>query len=131
MCGWFFILFGTVVMLLCGYLGEIAVIPAMPGFAGGMCGWFFILFEIFLGEAGGTAANCSPAVASAFSNMRLIVTVGWSIYPAGYFFGYIKGQVDDTVLNVVYNIADLVNKIAFVLSCWVCAKADSESKGEH
>merc|ERR1712134_165205 len=80
------------------------------------------------GEAGGTAADCSPAVATAFSNMRLIVTVGWCIYPAGYLFGYLLGAVDDTVLNVIYNIADFVNKIAFVLSCWSCAKSDSEGK---
>ena len=87
-----------------------------------------ILNEIFMGEAGGAAADCSPAVASSFSNMRLIVTVGWSIYPLGYFFGYLLGAVDDTILNVIYNIADFVNKIAFVLSCWSCAKSDSESK---
>jgi bacteriorhodopsin len=124
------LLIGTVVMLLCGYLGEIATINAWAGWAGGMCGWFFILFEIFMGEAGGTAADCSPAVASAFSNMRLIVTVGWCIYPAGYLFGYLLGAVDDTVLNVIYNIADFVNKIAFVLACWSCAKSDSESKME-
>merc|ERR1711975_146370 len=122
------LLIGTVVMLLCGYLGEIATINAWAGWAGGMCGWFFILFEIFAGEAGGTAADCSPAVASAFSNMRMIVTVGWSIYPAGYLFGYLLGAVDDTVLNVIYNIADFVNKIAFVLACWSCAKSDSAAK---
>ena len=60
--------------------------------------------------------------------MRLIVTVGWSIYPLGYLFGYLLGAVSDTALNVTYNIADFVNKIAFVLSCWSCAKADSAGK---
>jgi len=124
------LLLGTVVMLVCGYLGEISVLPPWVGFAGGMAGWVFILAEIFLGEAGGTAADCTPAIASAFSNMRLIVTVGWAIYPAGYLFGYLLGAVDDTVLNVIYNVADFVNKIAFVLSCWSCAKTDSELKGE-
>jgi len=124
------LLLGTVVMLLCGYLGEISVLQPWVGFAGGMAGWVFILFEIFMGEAGGAAADCSPAIATAFSNMRLIVTVGWSIYPAGYLFGYLLGAVDDTVVNVIYNIADFVNKIAFVLSCWSCAKTDSEPKGD-
>merc|ERR1712182_192474 len=58
----------------------------------------------------------------------LIVTLGWSIYPAGYYFGYLLGAVSDDALNVTYNIADFVNKIAFVLSCWACAKADSVGK---
>merc|ERR1711979_179707 len=101
----------------------------MGGFCGGLCGWFFILFEIFMGEAGCTAADCSEAVATSFSNMRLIVTLGWSIYPLGYLFGYLLGAVDEVFLNVIYNVADFVNKIAFVLACWSCAKADS--KGEE
>merc|ERR1712048_171388 len=63
-----------------------------------------------------------------FNNMRMIVTVGWAIYPAGYCFGYLLGAVDETFLNVIYNIADFVNKIAFVLACWSAAKADSEKK---
>merc|ERR1712113_320436 len=50
-----------------------------------------------------------------YNTMRLIVTAGWSIYPLGYLFGYLLGQVDEKVLNVVYNVADFVNKIAFVL----------------
>merc|ERR1712078_81757 len=30
-------------------------------------------------------------VAASFKTMRFIVTVGWSIYPLGYFFGYLLG----------------------------------------
>ena len=54
--------------------------------------------------------------------MRLIVSVGWSIYPLGYFFGYLMGSVEDSTLNMVYNLADLVNKIAFCLAIWASAK---------
>jgi len=36
--------------------------------------------------------------------------------------------VSENALNVTYNIADFVNKIAFVLACWACAKADSAAK---
>jgi len=122
------LLLGTVMMLCFGYLGEIQVLNPWIGFMGGMCGWFFILAEIFKGEAGGMAGQCSEAVATSFKNMRLIVTVGWSIYPLGYFFGYLLGSVSDDALNITYNIADFINKIAFVLSCWSCAKADSAGK---
>merc|ERR1712183_690960 len=119
------LLVGTVIMLTFGYLGEIQTLPKIVGFIGGLCGWAFILFEIFAGEAGGTAKDCSAAVASSFNNMRIIVTLGWSIYPLGYLFGYLLGAVDEVYLNVIYNIADFVNKIAFVLACWSCAKADT------
>jgi len=126
--GFWKLLLGTVVMLLCGYCGETSILPAWPGFMGGMAGWVFILFEIFAGESGGKVSGCSEAVATSFNNMRLIVTIGWSIYPLGYLFGYLLGSVSETYLNVIYNVADFVNKIAFVLACWSCAKTDSAGK---
>merc|ERR1712054_298433 len=126
--GFWRLLIGTVVMLAFGYCGETAVFPAWPAFACGLAGWAFILFEIFAGESGGAVGGCSEAVVTSFNNMRIIVTLGWCIYPLGYLFGYLLGTVDEVFLNVLYNIADLVNKIAFVLACWSCAKSDSAGK---
>ena len=68
------------------------------------------------------AGGSSGHVQASFNTMRFIVTIGWSIYPLGYFFGYMLGSVDASVLNVVYNLADFVNKIAFVLAIWSSAK---------
>merc|ERR1711862_500264 len=83
-----------------------AIQPAV-GFACGMAGWAFILYEIFAGEAGGTAGDCSEAVKTNFENMRLIVSIGWAIYPLGYFLGVLcKLPGSEGILNVVYNIAD-------------------------
>merc|ERR1711907_501851 len=96
------LLLGTVFMLASGDAG--------------MCGWGFILFEIFV--LGGAAQKANKYVQQSFDTMRFIVTVGWSIYPLGYFFGYLMGAVNDSTLNLVYNLADFVNKIAFVLAIW-------------
>merc|ERR1712107_101057 len=68
------------------------------------------------GEAGKVAAGdekVSEHVKKSFSTMRLIVTIGWSIYPLGYFFGYLQGKVKADDLNLIYNVADVINKIAF------------------
>merc|ERR1712097_205685 len=89
-----------------------------------------ILNEIFAGESAQAydAKNVSEAVKQSFNNMRLIVSLGWAIYPAGYFLGQINNSDGAAqALNVTYNIADFVNKIAFVLACWSCAKADTEA----
>merc|ERR1711953_483716 len=110
---------------------PIGTMNAWVGFYVGLAGWVFILFEIFLGGAGSTAANgdkVSEHVKKSFSTMRFIVTIGWSIYPLGYFFGYLKGSVNDNTLNLVYNLADFVNKIAFCLAIWSSAKTDTEEK---
>merc|ERR1711897_108704 len=99
------------------------------GFAFGLCGWAFILFEIFAGESAAACADTkvSEAVKQSFNNMRIIVSLGWAIYPAGYFLGQINTTASAAeALNVTYNIADFVNKIAFVLACWSCAKSDTE-----
>merc|ERR1711968_191079 len=117
-------------MLAFGYAGESGAINAWIGFVLGMAGWAFILFEIFAGEsaAASGATNVSEAVKQSFNNMRVIVSLGWAIYPAGYFLGQINDSAGAAqALNVTYNIADFVNKIAFVLACWSCAKTDSEA----
>merc|ERR1712187_311503 len=128
------LLIGTVVMLLAGYCGESGLCNPMAGFVVGLAGWCFILFEIFAGEAGqvaGSGDKVNEYVKQSFSTMRLIVTVGWSIYPLGYFFGYLMGGVDDSILNLVYNLADFVNKIAFCLAIWASARKSTLEKGEH
>jgi len=63
----------------------------------------------------------NKAMSTAFSAMRIIVTIGWAIYPLGYIFGYLTGGVDANALNVIYNLADFVNKIAFGLVIWAAA----------
>ena len=116
------LLLGSVVMLVGGYLGEAGYINATLGFIIGMAGWVYILYEIFSGEAGKAAAKSgNKALVTAFGAMRMIVTVGWAIYPLGYVFGYLTGGVDANSLNVVYNLADFVNKIAFGLVIWAAA----------
>jgi bacteriorhodopsin len=119
------LLVGTLVMLIGGYLGEAGYLAVWPAFIIGMAGWAFILYEIFLGEASKVSASSAPPpVKTAFNTLRLIVSVGWSIYPIGYFAGYLMGGVPaDTAnaLNIIYNFADFVNKIAFGVIIWVVA----------
>ena len=116
------ILIGSIVMLVGGYLGEAGFIAPMLGFIIGIAGWVYILYEIFSGEAGKAAAKSgNKSLVTAFGALRMIVTVGWAIYPLGYVFGYLTGGVDANSLNVVYNLADFINKIAFGLVIWAAA----------
>ena len=120
---------GTLVMLIGGYMGEAGYMNVTLGFVIGMVGWAYILYEIFAGEAGKVAANDAPAsVQSAYSTMRWIVTIGWAIYPLGYFFGYMAGGADMASLNIIYNLADVLNKIAFGVIIWNVAVTESEAK---
>merc|ERR1711879_1044745 len=123
--GFWKLLIGTVLMLAFGYAGESGAINAWIGFGLGMCGWGFILFEIFAGESAKASAggNVTVAVRQSYNNMRIIVSCGWAIYPAGYFLGQVNNTAGAAeALNVTYNIADFVNKIAF---CWHAGLARS------
>ena len=120
------LLIGTLVMLIPGYMGEAGYINATIGFAIGMIGWAYILFEIFAGEASKVAAaQAPPAVQKSYSLMKWTVTIGWAIYPIGYFLGYLAGGTDVGTLNIVYNLADVLNKIAFGLFIWYAANEDT------
>jgi len=123
------LLIGSLVMLIGGYLGEAGYINATLGFVIGMAGWVYILYEIFSGEAGKAAAKSgNKALVTAFGAMRMIVTVGWAIYPLGYVFGYLTGGVDADSLNVIYNLADFINKIAFGLVIWAAAVSSAGAR---
>jgi len=124
------LMIGTLVMLIAGYLGEAGTVAAWPAFIVSMAGWFYIIYEIYAGEASKTSAESAPpAVQSAFKLMRTIVVFGWAIYPIGYFLGYLTGgKPEDSavMLNVVYNLADVVNKIGFGVIIWAAAVSESD-----
>ena len=123
------LLFGSLVMLIGGYAGEAGYINSFLGFVIGMAGWIYILYEVFSGEAGRLAAKSgNKSLVTAFGAMRMIVTIGWAIYPLGYVFGYLTGGVDSNSLNIIYNAADFVNKIAFGLIIWAAAMQNSSKR---
>ena len=120
------LLIASVVMLVAGYLGEVGAMNVWLAFIIGMAGWIYIIYEIFAGEASKiSASDGTPASQRAFNALRIIVTVGWAIYPLGYVLGY-AGAGSADALNIIYNLADFVNKIAFGLAIYVAAVSDSE-----
>jgi bacteriorhodopsin len=122
------LLIASIVMLVGGYLGEVGTIGAMPGFIIGMVGWIYIIYEVFVGEASKINSGSGNAASQqAFNALRWIVTVGWSIYPIGYILGYLVGSADANALNIIYNLADFVNKIAFGVVIWAAATKDFET----
>jgi len=125
------LLIASIVMLVAGYLGEVNsgdTNMLWVCFVIGLLAWFYIIREVFVGEASEiNASSGSAASQAAFSALRMIVTIGWAIYPLGYLYGYAGGG-DVQALNIIYNLADFVNKIAFGVVIWAAATSDSESQ---
>ena len=122
------LLIASLVMLIFGYLGEVGAMEYWLAFTIGMAGWLYIIYEIFAGEASKiNSSEGTKASKSAFNALRWIVTVGWAIYPLGYILGYAGMLEGDGTLNLIYNLADFVNKILFGVVIWSAAVSDSES----
>ena len=121
------LLAGSLVMLIGGLIGELESSLDLVGFIIGMVGWAYVVYLIFAGGAAkASVEGKNAAVQSAFNSMKLIVLVGWAIYPIGYVIGNLVTVSDGVqTMNVIYNFADLINKAAFGLVIWAAAKSDS------
>ena len=122
------LLIASIVMLVGGLLGEMGTINEVVGFVIGMIGWLYVIYLIFVGGAAKASSESgNQAVQSAFNSMKLIVLVGWAIYPIGYIIGNMIDVTNGTqTMNIIYNFADLINKTAFGLVIWAAAKQDSK-----
>ena len=128
---WKLILF-SVIMLVTGYLGE-TVYKDQAAFWGLISGaaYFYIVYEIWLGSAKKLAVAAGGDVLKAHKILCWFVLVGWAIYPIGYMMGtdgwYSAFMPEGGNIDVVYNIADAINKIGFGLVIYTLAVKKSDS----
>ena len=120
------LLVASAVMIGAAYLGAAGHMSPTLGFLiSAACG-LYILGEVYLGEASKVnSASGNAVVQTAFNALRLIATIGWAIYPLGYFMEFLGGGVDQESINVIYNLADFLNKIAFGLVVYRAAVKDT------
>ena len=118
---------GSLAMLIFGYLGESGGMHVGLAFLIAMAAWIYMIQVLYSGDGKTAVSAASPAVQSAYKTMMLIIVVGWAVYPAGYVAGYLMGGegVYASNLNLIYNLADFVNKILFGLIIWHVAVKES------
>jgi len=119
---------GAIIMIGFGYLGEAALLdPTIALLLGGM-GWAMIMvatglpFGLFAG-LGVDDSKIKEELKWSTDALRTFILVGWIIYPIGYLFNentYDLGS--EEVMGVLYNIADMINKIGFGVVAWMGAK---------
>ncbi|MDE0788244.1 MAG: bacteriorhodopsin [SAR324 cluster bacterium] len=123
------LLIGTQVMVIGEFLGAAGYMSATLGFIIGVVGWLYILGEVYVGEA--ARANISSnneATHTAFNGLRLIISIGWAIYPLGYFINNLGGGIDINSLNIIYNLSDLLNKLIFGFVIYVAVMNDTKTR---
>jgi bacteriorhodopsin len=96
--------------------------------------YFYIAYLVWFGEVAKLAQTAGPQVAKATKILAWFVLVGWAIYPLGYILGTPGGLfgiklVADPVaaskaMDIVYNIADAINKIGFGLVIYALSRKE-------
>ncbi len=121
------LLIASVAMVLARYMGETGLLYPTLGFLIGLILWLYVLGELYFGRmAEINAQSASDPVRLGFFWLRLIVTIGWALYPLSYLIARLGSGADVAKLSVIYNLADLINQIAFVLAVLATAINDSE-----
>lgn len=121
-----------VIMIATGYYGEVSIINASGGTINGWIGyilgcfaWLYIVVTLY-GTVAKLAANMSVPVQKSLNTMRLFVVIGWAIYPIGFFVPLLGYGVEfQVVRELLYCIADLVNKVGFGLVAMSAAQTIS------
>jgi len=124
---------GAIIMIAFGYLGEIGEIDAALGLILGGVGWAMIMvatglpFGLYDGKGVDNSKIKDELVWSA-NALRTFILVGWIIYPLGYLVGtdmVDAGTDGKEIMAILYNIADMINKIGFGVVAWMGAKKAS------
>lgn len=117
----------TLLMVLFRYLGEAGIVHPTLAFLIGLAFWLYILGELFFGQMEvAVSKSMNPPVMRGYFWLRLIVTLGWAIYPLANFIISFSGHVDTGGMSIAYNLAEFINRIAFGLA--VLAMAALASK---
>lgn len=119
----------SVLMVFVRYLGEAQFMHPTLAFLIGLVFWLYLLGEFYFGRMDDVVrGSTGDYLRRGIFWLRLIVTVGWAIYPLGNFLTAFAGIADDGSLSVAYNFADILNRMAFgiaVLSTAVLASEEN------
>jgi bacteriorhodopsin len=124
---------GALIMIGFGYLGESGAIDGLLGLILGGVGWAMIIVATGTPWSSGKGVDNSkiaPELMWSTNALRWFICVGWVIYPIGYLFNPTAGVSDAVsaeVMAVLYNIADIINKIGFGVVAWMGAKKATEA----
>jgi bacteriorhodopsin len=117
----------STLMVFVRYLGEAEYMHATLAFLIGLVFWLYIIGELFFGRMDEAVSHSLDERAKrGFFWLRLIVTIGWAIYPLGNFITSFSGYQDTGALTIAYNLADILNRMAFGVAVFASAALASE-----
>lgn len=133
--GLFQVLVGAaVVMLVFAWIAEESAVGSSAwwiNYVISCLAWFYIVFVLYT-QVNSQMATQPESIAKSLKTLRLFILVGWTIYPVGFLMA-LAGQQGESIREICYNVADVINKVFFGLVCYQGVKvlADADRQPGH
>ncbi len=105
----------AVLMVFCRFLGDAGIFDPTLGALLSIAFWLYILGELYFGDMNQAVREASRPIRLGYFWVRLILTIGWAIYPILHFVDVVIGTGHSAGIIVLYTLADLVNLITVAL----------------
>lgn len=105
----------ALLMVFSRFLGDAGIFDPTLGALLSIAFWLYILGELYFGAMGGAVRGKSRPIRLGYFWMRLIMTIGWAIYPILHFVDVVIGVGHAPSIIVLYTVADLINLITLAL----------------
>jgi len=89
--------------------------------------WLYIVFVLFT-RVSSEMQSVPPSIQKSLRILRLFILVGWTIYPVGFLMA-LAGPQGESIREMCYNVADVINKVFFGLVCYQGVKALAGTHG--
>ncbi|MEM1071407.1 MAG: bacteriorhodopsin [Planctomycetota bacterium] len=83
--------------------------------------WLYIVYVLYT-KVSSEMQSAPPSIQKSLKTLRLFILVGWTIYPVGFLMA-LGGDTGESIREICYNIADVINKVFFGLVCYQGVKA--------
>ena len=101
----------ALLMVLTRYLGDAGIFNATLAVLLSIAFWLYILGELYFGEMSAVMRGQSRPIRFGYFWIRLIMTIGWAIYPILHFVDLVVGAGHVPSVIVLYTLSDVVNLI--------------------
>lgn len=105
----------AILMVLCRFLGDAGIFNPTLGVLLSIAFWLYILGEMYFGAMNLAVRSAPRAVRVGYFWIRLIMTIGWAIYPVLHFVDLVIGAGHGRPVILLYTLADFFNLIAVAL----------------
>ena len=118
----------SIVMLVFAWIAEESVVGSGAWWINYLiscAAWLYIVFVLYT-KVSSEMASSPPSIQKSLKLLRLFILVGWTIYPVGFLMA-LMGPQGESVREICYNVADVINKVFFGLVCYQGVKVLAET----